>query len=493
MADVDAGNGIVTVELSVASGRLSVASSGATVAGNNSSSVILDGTIAQLNGALSGLQYTPNANFFGLDPLSVTTRDNGNSGGISGDPNAANPLTAADTVQITVQPINDAPTIVVPGQQSFITDFDNILSAANANGLTVSDVDAGSDDIQLDLSIGAGTLTVADISQLSSVTGNGTNSVRLLGSVTGINAALGSGINYRVDASGAQALSATVNDLGNNGGVSGDPNAVNPLTDSATVDIEVLDFVPSTLGGSVFIDLNQDGQRGPNEPGLEGIEIKLSGTDGITGTSIDPVTATTDSGGNYGFPNLRPGNYFVDKMHPDQFIDGQDRFESPVVAAGADRGQVDIDIRGGINSTSNDFGILGLNGQFFDGIHLQTPQQPGGPLYNNLLFAIDSSDPSNPAKTAVLYSGDQWAGYSNARVSMSTDGRSVTVEMFEAATNSWKSATFTFESARFRMRTTGSLSTIRVFFTPDMLTADSVGSTTTTQFAQAVDAVMTQE
>jgi hypothetical protein len=319
------------------------------------------------------------------------------------------------------------------------------------------------------------------------VTGNGTNAVSLQGSVAAINAALGTGVNYRVGSSGTQTLTAEVNDLGNNGGVAGDPDAENPLTASATVSIEVLDFVPSNLGGYVWADANQNGAHGSNEKGLEGVEIRLSGTDGISGAAIDTMSVFTDREGKYSFPNMRPGTYIIEKIHPVHFIDGPDHFESPAVALGADRGMIEIDIRGGVNSMANNFAIIGLNGVFFDGIELETPHQPGGELYNNILFAIDSSDPTSPPKTAVVYTGDVWGGYSNARVALSSDGKSATVTLFETATDTWKSATFSFDSARFRVRSMGTLSTIRVFFTPEMLNVTNVNAA---QYAQAVDQVM---
>ncbi len=60
------------------------------------------GTIANINAALSGMTYTPNANSHNNDTLYISTNDQGNtgSGGAQSD---------FDSVSITVNSVNDAP------------------------------------------------------------------------------------------------------------------------------------------------------------------------------------------------------------------------------------------------------------------------------------------------------------------------------------------------------------------------------------------------
>ena len=62
---------------------------------NDTGSVTIAGTLADINAALAGLSYTGNLNFNGLDTLTVTTAD-----GTAQD---------IDTIAITVNPVNDAP------------------------------------------------------------------------------------------------------------------------------------------------------------------------------------------------------------------------------------------------------------------------------------------------------------------------------------------------------------------------------------------------
>jgi hypothetical protein len=61
-------------------GKLTLASTtNLTVTGNNTSDVIITGTLTDINNALNGLKYTPGAGFYGTATLAVSTNDNGNS------------------------------------------------------------------------------------------------------------------------------------------------------------------------------------------------------------------------------------------------------------------------------------------------------------------------------------------------------------------------------------------------------------------------------
>ena len=106
VSDVDGGTGIETVTLFVSHGTMSLGST-AHLQGviNNTSVVILSGTIADLNLALEGTLYTPTGNYNGSDQLTIRIDDNGNSG------NSFNPLSQSETVAITVTAVNDAPTV----------------------------------------------------------------------------------------------------------------------------------------------------------------------------------------------------------------------------------------------------------------------------------------------------------------------------------------------------------------------------------------------
>ena len=129
ISDVDAGAGNLTVTLAVTHGTLAIdaASSGVILAANNSASVTLTGSVSQINALLAGttgVSYVPTAGFNGQSVLTMTTDDGGNTG-------LGNALTDADTVDITVTLVNDAPagadaliTVLEDGSKTFAaTDF----------------------------------------------------------------------------------------------------------------------------------------------------------------------------------------------------------------------------------------------------------------------------------------------------------------------------------------------------------------------------------
>lgn len=70
------------------------------------------------------------------------------------------------------------------------------------------------------------------------------------------------------------------------------------------------EILPVAISGTVFIDLDNNGTRqAPAEGGIAGVTITVTGTDD-TGSPVTRST-TTDTNGNYTFPDLRPGTYTV--------------------------------------------------------------------------------------------------------------------------------------------------------------------------------------
>src|SRR5439155_16546949 len=140
-----------------------------------------------------------------------------------------------DTVNITVNAVNDAPVNSVPGAQSTNEDTNLAFSSGNGNLISISDVDAGSSSVQVTLTATNGTLTLSGTSGLTFSAGDGTADVTMTftGTVANINAALagmifGPNSNYN----GAASVQITTNDQGNTG-------SGGSLSDTDTVNITV--------------------------------------------------------------------------------------------------------------------------------------------------------------------------------------------------------------------------------------------------------------
>ncbi|MNQ17251.1 Poly(beta-D-mannuronate) C5 epimerase 1 [compost metagenome] len=106
VADIDAGAGSISVTLSVSRGTLTAATAnGVTVSGSGSSSVVLSGTLANINAYLADAAtqpaYTPLLDDSGTVALTMTSNDLGNSG-----PGGA--LTDTDSIDITINRVADA-------------------------------------------------------------------------------------------------------------------------------------------------------------------------------------------------------------------------------------------------------------------------------------------------------------------------------------------------------------------------------------------------
>jgi VCBS repeat-containing protein len=113
--------------------------------------------------------YTPGANFYGVDQFSYRASDGQLTSGQA-------------TVTITVNHVNQAPTVTVPGAQTAYVNVDKTIS-----GLSVGDVD--SPQLAVTFAVGHGTLRLGSTAGLT-VTGNGTGSVTLSGRLADLNAAL---------------------------------------------------------------------------------------------------------------------------------------------------------------------------------------------------------------------------------------------------------------------------------------------------------------
>lgn len=214
-ADVDAGSGNVTVTLSVASGTLSATSSGGVTVGGTASALTLSGTIADINAfiAASGVSFTTASNAVSNVTLTVAINDGGNSG-------SGGAQTDSTTVTLTVTAVNDAPVNSLPAAQSVDQDSSLVFNNGNGNLISISDVDAGSNSVEVTLAASNGLLTLGSTSGLSFQVGSGTGDATMTfaGSLVNINNAL-NGLTFTPTSgyNGPASLQITSDDLGSSG------------------------------------------------------------------------------------------------------------------------------------------------------------------------------------------------------------------------------------------------------------------------------------
>ncbi|MEP6911708.1 MAG: Ig-like domain-containing protein, partial [bacterium] len=194
------------------------------VTGNTNAGLFSAAPSISPNGTLT---YTPAANANGSATITIVLKDNG------GTANGGQDTSAPQTFNITVGAVNDGPVNIVPGNQNGTLNGTLVFSTANGNRISISDIDAGSDPVQVTLTATDGTLTLSTTSGLTFSVGDGAGDavMTFTGSIANINAAL-DGMSNLVFGTGT--ITITTNDLGHNG-IGG------PLSDTDTIQVTVTD------------------------------------------------------------------------------------------------------------------------------------------------------------------------------------------------------------------------------------------------------------
>lgn len=153
---------------------------------NNTSSMQIRGLVDDLNIALAGMQFTPKQDFFTVSPsqlarIRIWTRE------VSG----SNPLLQADnTFEVTVNSVNDAPVNIVPAAQS-ADSATRVLTFDSTKRISTSDVDVGTGNLRVTLSVNSGVLQLGSTSGIT-LSGGANNSATMTinGNATSVNNAL---------------------------------------------------------------------------------------------------------------------------------------------------------------------------------------------------------------------------------------------------------------------------------------------------------------
>ncbi|MBF0146530.1 MAG: tandem-95 repeat protein [Magnetococcales bacterium] len=134
LADADLGAASIQVTATVAHGILTLTTTtGLTFVsgGNGTTTWTISGTLADVTTALAHVTYHGQANYNGSDSLILSANDGGGSG-------SGGAKVTAGSVTLTVQPVNDLPSM---GNDTFVTAEDTPLTMEIATGLMLNDVD----------------------------------------------------------------------------------------------------------------------------------------------------------------------------------------------------------------------------------------------------------------------------------------------------------------------------------------------------------------
>ena len=228
------------------------------------------------------------------------------------------------------------------------TDEDTPLTIT---GITITDVDAGGDTIEVSLSVANGSLALNDTAGLGVGDGDGSDgTLSVTGSQAAINAALANGLVYTPDANfnGTDTLTGVADDLGHNGtggplvttasaditvnavndapvagadafsGTEDTPITGNVLANDSDIDGDALSVAnagtfATASGGTVTMQANGDFTYDPAADfnGADSLEYVLSdGTDTVTSTVTLDLEAVND-GPTIAFPGLSGGEVRV--------------------------------------------------------------------------------------------------------------------------------------------------------------------------------------
>ena len=164
----------------------------------------------------------------------------------------------------------------------------------------------------------------------------------------------------------------------------------------------------SSVSGSVFEDLNNDGQFDVGETPIEGVEIVLAGTD-VNGTPVVATTATA-ADGSYEFDGLLEGTYAVTETQPLTHIDGMDD-------AGSEGGDDSVDdiisaipLGAGVDAVEYDFGeiqLSSISGTVFEDTNNDGVQDPGEDGIENVTVELSGTDDlGNPVTASTTTNPD---------------------------------------------------------------------------------------
>jgi large repetitive protein len=216
------------------------------------------------------------------------------------------------------------------------------------------------------------------------------------------------------------------------------------VSQSATVNLTVQAFVPSSLAGFVYFDVDNDGIKDDSELPIAGVTITLTGTD----TSSNAVNRTlkTLADGSYKFDNLAPGNYTITQTQPALTIDGKETAGSQGGTTNTNNQIVVANLAQNVNGVNNNFGERGRQASLITLRDFFASRSR-----NYALAALDNSG----AALWTSMKGNVFAGYSNPTFSLVNNATQIKVEGTNGSSQP-VSATLPVTDSRIRLLGTAS-------------------------------------
>jgi hypothetical protein len=243
---------------------------------NNGSTVTLRGLLADLNAVLSSFTYRGRGETGGQDRVVVTVNDQGSFG-------SGGQLTDTETLTIDVSGVNDPPVLTISGNTSRTATEDLPLTLG---GLSVSDVDAGAEPLQVVLSAQNGFFNANPTTNVN-FTGQGTSTLTISGPVGSINTALTS-LRYQGNADFFSSspetrdlVSITVSDQG-----------TQPATGTLTIDVRPVNDLPRLTLPTGPLTVVEDGEFAFTEANSAAIAF----TDVDSGSNLIQATLAVTNG-----------------------------------------------------------------------------------------------------------------------------------------------------------------------------------------------------
>ncbi len=134
---------------------------------------------------------------------------------------------------------------------------------------------------------------------------------------------------------------------GDTNGANDDKISVTLTSGTDSDDNDFFDIQPSDIRGTVYEDLNGDGNFDVGEDGLSGVNVYLDLNDNGVKDTGEPE-GTTDANGDYEFADLNPGTYVIRETNPANYVSTGD-------TEGGNDDKISVTLTSGVDSQDNDF------------------------------------------------------------------------------------------------------------------------------------------